>query len=108
MKRDGISLVPTLVGRGIQAEREYLYWEFHESGISQAVLLHDRWKGLRLKQPTAPIQLYDLTVDLGEQTDVAARHPELTARIDAITRTAHVDTETWRIPALTPALDTIR
>ena len=79
---DSISLVPTLQGRdNQQAKHEYLYWEFYEGGVSQAVLLEGRWKGIRLKSRTAPMQLYDLQNDLGEQHDVAADHPDIVARI---------------------------
>lgn len=97
---DSISLVPTLLGRDAQqARHEYLYWEFYEGGVSQAVLLEGRWKGIRLKKSTAPIQLYDVKNDIGEQTDVAADHPELVARIGKIMSTAHVDNEYWKLPA---------
>jgi arylsulfatase A-like enzyme len=96
---DSISFVPTLLGRGPQAKHDFLYWEFYEGGISQTVLLGDRWKGLRLKTTTAPMLIYDLTSDLGEQADVAAKNPELVARVAEIMRTAHVDNEYWKIPA---------
>jgi arylsulfatase A-like enzyme len=96
---DSLSLVPTLLGRGAQAKHEYLYWEFYESGVSQAVLLEGRWKGLRLKSPTAPIQLYDLATDVAEKTDLAAQQPKIVERITAIMRSAHVDNEHWKLPA---------
>jgi arylsulfatase A-like enzyme len=95
---DSLSVVPTLLGRGAQAKHEFLYWEFYEGGVSQAVLLGDRWKGLRLKSPTAPIALYDLSVDLGERTDVAAKNPELVARVAGIMQAEHVDNAHWKIP----------
>ncbi|HAB18485.1 MAG TPA: N-acetylgalactosamine-6-sulfatase, partial [Verrucomicrobiales bacterium] len=61
---DSISLVPTLTGRPRnQRQHDYLYWEFHESGFSQAVLIDQRWKAIRLKTVDAPIQLYDLPTD---------------------------------------------
>ena len=47
---DGLSLVPTLLGRPGQRKHEYLYWEFYEQGVSQAVLLDGRWKAMRLRQ----------------------------------------------------------
>lgn len=100
---DSISIVPTLLGRGTQAKHDYLYWEFYEGGVSQAVLLGERWKGIREKRAVAPIQLYDLTNDLGEKTDVAAQHPELVARIAELMRTEHVDNEFWKIPGLAAA-----
>ena len=95
---DSISLVPTLLGNAEQARHEYLYWEFYERGVSQAVLLHGRWKGIRLKTRTAPIQLYDLDNDLGEQHDIAADHPDRVARIAEIMTTAHVGNEFWKMP----------
>ena len=94
---DSLSLVPTLLGRGEQAKHEYLYWEFYEGGVSQAVLIGGRWKGIRLKTQTAPIVLYDLVADIGEQTDVAAKHPEIVARVAEIMRTARHDNEHWKL-----------
>ena len=79
---DSVSLVPALLGRGAQPTHPYLYWEFYESGFTQAVLLDGRWKGIRLKSPAAPIQLYDLASDPGE-TDRSCRP-------GADTRRAHV------------------
>jgi len=100
---DSISLVPTLLGRGTQRKHAYLYWEFYEGGVSQAVLLGSRFKGIRLQRVTAPIQLYDLANDVAEQTDVAASNPDITASNPDITkhvadimRQAHVDNEHWR------------
>jgi arylsulfatase A-like enzyme len=100
---DSLSLVPALVGRGTQASHEYLYWEFYEGGFSQAVLLEGRWKGIRLKSPASPLQLFDLTADAGETSDLAARQPDLVRRIAAIMRDAHVDNEHWKWPASPPA-----
>ena len=97
-ERDSVSLVPTLLGRGSQRRHEHLYWEFYEGGVSQAVLLGSRWKALRAQRTAAPIKLYDLENDVAEQTDVAAQHPDLVARVGEIMRTAHVDNEHWKIP----------
>jgi arylsulfatase A-like enzyme len=79
---DGISIVPTLLGEQVagrpQRAHEYLYWEFPERGFSQALRMGN-WKAVRNK-PDAPIELYDLTKDLGETHDVANDHPEVVAR----------------------------
>ena len=99
---DSVSLVPTLLGRGAQARHDYLYWEFYEGGVSQAVLLDGHWKGLRLLTPAAPIKLFDLTTDLAEQTDVATKNPEVLQRISGIMQTAHVDNEYWKIDPNAP------
>lgn len=95
---DSISFVPTLTGRpDDQAEHEFLYWEFHERGFTQAALYQGRWKGIRERTVDAPLQLYDLENDLGETTDLAAEHPELVARIDAYLRTARRESPDWPV-----------
>lgn len=96
---DSISMIPSLLGRGQQAKHEYLYWEFYEQGVSQALLLEGRWKALRLKSPAAPIQLYDLATDPAEKTDVAAANPKLVARAAELMKTVRVDNEYWKLPA---------
>ena len=96
-KIDSISVVPTLLGHGAQKKHPYLYWEFYEQGVSQAVLIEGRWKALRLKSPAAPVQLFDLTNDIAEKTDVAAKNPEIVARATEIMRTARHDNEHWKL-----------
>ncbi len=81
---DSISFVPELLARpGGQPAHEFLYWEFHEGGFSQAALYAGRWKGIRSGRPEAPIVLYDLQQDVGEKTNVAGAQPEIAARISA-------------------------
>ena len=46
-RTDGISFLPTLLGKGKQREHDYLYWEFHESGGKIAVR-KDNWKAITL------------------------------------------------------------
>jgi arylsulfatase A-like enzyme len=95
---DSISLLPVLSGReSQQKQHDYFYWEFYEGGTSQAVLLDGRWKGIRLKSSSAPIQLYDLTSDVAEQHDVAAMQPKLVARIAELMTTARRDNEHWKL-----------
>lgn len=96
---DSLSLTPTLFGRGTQAQHAFFYWEFYENGVSQAVLLDGRWKGIREKTTTAPIALYDLTSNLAENPDVAAQHPDLVQRAAEVMRTAHMDNDHWRLDA---------
>ncbi len=96
-QRDSISIVPTLLGRGSQAKHEYLYWEFYESGVSQAVLIEGRWKALRLKKATAPIQLFDVVNDIAEKTNVAAKNPAIVARAEKLMKSARFDNEHWKL-----------
>jgi arylsulfatase A len=88
---DGVSIAPTLLGRGNQRQHEALYWEFHSRGSSQAVRMGP-WKGIRnniAKDPAASIELYDLARDTKETTNVAAANPDVVRRIDEIMRRSH-------------------
>lgn len=89
---DGISITPTLLGKGEQTQHDHLYWEFSEKGGRQAVL-QGKWKGVRLntlKNPNAPIELYDISKDIEESNNIADQHPEIVAQLAAIMREAHV------------------
>lgn len=86
---DGQSIAPTLLAQGTQTKHEYLYWEFPSYGGQQAIRLGD-FKGVRqnMSKGKMEIELYDLKQDLGEQNNVAGRHPDVVARIEEIMRTA--------------------
>jgi arylsulfatase A len=90
---DGISFVPTLKGKAKQKKHEYLYWEFHEQGGKQAVLMNN-WKAIRRdvrNHPNGPLELYDLSKDPQESKNIAAAHPEKTHRFAEIMQTARSD-----------------
>ncbi|MGN6368169.1 MAG: arylsulfatase [Phycisphaerae bacterium] len=85
---DGISFLPTLLGKPQRQRHEFLYWEFHEKGFHQGVRYEANgtsWKGVRhgLHQP---LELYDLNTDIGEKHNVAAQHPAIVERIMAYLR----------------------
>ncbi|MGB9747684.1 MAG: arylsulfatase [Bacteroidales bacterium] len=88
---DGISFVPTLLGKGKQKQHDYLYWEFHEQGGKQAVLMGD-WKGVRLeanKNPEGKIELYNLREDTAESREISAKHPDVVRKMEQIMKIAH-------------------
>ncbi len=94
---DGISIAPTLLGKGKQATHPYLYWEFHESNGRVAVRM-GKWKGVRygvLNNSNAPIQLFNLDVDPGEQIDVAAKHPDIVKEIGDIMENARTESDVF-------------
>jgi arylsulfatase A len=86
---DGISFLPELLGRP-QRKHEYLYWEFHEQGGKVGVRM-GQWKGVRLntrKNPEGPIELFDLSTDIGETKNIAAEHPQIVSQIAGLMKSA--------------------
>lgn len=99
---DGLSLLPALLGQTQTNHHDFLYWEFHERGFQQAVRMGD-WKAVRL-QAGAPIELYNLKTDEGEQQNVAGQNAEIVAKIEDYLKTARTESEQWPIkPAQLPA-----
>jgi arylsulfatase A-like enzyme len=90
---DGLSFLPTLLSRSTaQKQHPYIYWEFPEKG-GQIAIRMGNWKAVKTdlrKNKQAPWQLYDLSRDVTETTDVAAQHPELARQFDAIVAREHV------------------
>ena len=92
---DGISLVPTLLGPTAdrkQQEHEYLYWEQPGRSGAQAIRI-GKWKAIWGgfgKPNRPPVELYDLSTDVGETKDLAGDHPDLAARAEKIMTEAHV------------------
>jgi len=70
---DGISIVPTLLGKGEQKKREYLYWSSGKRAIRMG-----KWKGLGVPGQLA---LYDLSNDIAEENDLAAQHPDIVKKL---------------------------
>jgi arylsulfatase A-like enzyme len=95
---DGISFLPTLLGRAQTNHHEFLYWEFHEKGFQQAVRIGD-WKAIR-PQPGEQLELYNLKNDIGEKENLADKNPAVIARIEAYLKTARTDSERWPIKSL--------
>jgi arylsulfatase A-like enzyme len=93
---DGVSVLPAIEGKG-RPSREFLYWEanmwdqktqkIRSERLAQAVRMGD-WKGVRTK-PGAALELYNLKSDPGEKTNVAARNPQVVAKIEKYMNAAH-------------------
>ncbi len=85
---DGISIVPELLGEAAagrkQPRHEYLYWEYGR----QAAVRMGSWKAIRPRE-NGPWELYDLGRDLGEQNNVAGKHPEVLGKMKAYAARAH-------------------
>jgi len=87
---DGISFLPSLLGKK-QVQHEFLYWEFHEQGGKMAVRM-GKWKAVQLNIDNSPpgiIELYDLSTDIGETTNVASDNPEVIKKVGNIMKNEH-------------------
>jgi arylsulfatase A-like enzyme len=93
---DGVSVAPTILGKGTQKQHDFLYWEFHEGGFKQGVRMGD-WKAVR--ENLGPLELYDLKKDLAEKTDIAKENPEIIRRIEAYLAGARTESEFWPVKA---------
>ena len=57
-----------------------------------------KWKGIRLnvrKDPNSPIELYDLSKDIGEENNIALKHPEIVKEIELAMKESHVESPTF-------------
>ena len=98
---DSISFAPTLLGDLKQQQHAYLYWEFYEQGSRQAVRFGD-WKAIRQPMFSGKTELFDLSSDIGETTDVSGEYPELVAKAAAMMHAAHVPHANWRVRGSAP------
>ena len=89
---DGLSMLNALFGKK-QRNHEFLYWEFHERGFSQAVRMGD-WKAVRNAQDS-PLEIYNLKDDPGEQNEIAVKHPDVVKKIEDYLKTARTESELW-------------
>ena len=98
---DGISYLPTLLGKKGQQEHDYLYWEFHEMKGRQAIL-KDNWKAIRYNVSEGePMQLYNLEEDPGETRDLAADYPDKVAAFEALMQSARTESAVFRFASPT-------
>ena len=93
---DSVSFVSAITDNaGDQPKHDYLYWEFYEQGGKQAVRA-DNWKAIRMPWGKGPVQLYDLSEDIGEQNDVAEQHSDIVTRMESIMKKAHTPHPSWQ------------
>jgi len=90
---DGVSYLPTLLGNR-QIDNEYLYWEFERGKATHQAVRMGNWKGIR-HGAAAPLELYDLSKDIGETNDIAADHPDIVRRIETAMKDARTESEFW-------------
>lgn len=75
---DGTSILPALLETGVSGEDRFLYWG-GTPGRAEAVRW-GRWKAVR-ESPDRPLELFDLSSDIGEERDVSAEHEGIVGEI---------------------------
>lgn len=101
---DGISFLPTLLGKSGQQQHSHLYWAFDEQG---GKLSAEKWpwklihlntgaapKNAKAKAKPKPLEklLYNLETDIGEEKNLAAEKPEIVAELEKLMQSS------WRAP----------
>jgi arylsulfatase A-like enzyme len=90
---DGISFNQTLRGNDAQQEKhEFLYWEFHETNM--LALRMGEWK---LVVKNGQNYLYDLSVDVHEDNDVAANNPDIVKKMVDIINREHTTSNMFKV-----------
>jgi arylsulfatase A-like enzyme len=94
---DGISIVPTLLGKELEERHPYLYWDYGHARerYDQAVRM-GKWKGIRLGAESS-IALYNLEEDIAEENDLASAYPEIVHRLRTIMETAVIPDERYKV-----------
>lgn len=79
---DGISLLPTLLGQNDkQRQHEFLYFQYGSARQPDKIAVRaGHWKLVRPGKSAAP-ELYDLSEDIGETTNIADEHEDVVARL---------------------------
>jgi len=92
-KTDGISFLPTLMGKTIeQKKHDFFYFEYPENGGQIAVRIGN-WKGIKKnmrKNPNASWELFNIGTDLYEKNDVATDYPDIIKQMESIAKREHI------------------
>jgi hypothetical protein len=88
---DGRDITPILLGQSKESSREA---HFYFASYDLQAVRQGRWKlalapqaegmGKQAAKTPPGLRLYDLDAEIGEQTDVAAQHPEVVAKLKAL------------------------
>jgi uncharacterized sulfatase len=79
---DGLSVLPTLLGRTQTNRHDVLSWQLQDRDLAQAARMGD-WKIVRTKAD-GKWELYNLKADPGETENVAAKNPDVVARFEKL------------------------
>ena len=94
---DGISFLPTLLNKKNQEEHAHLYWEFNIRGGRKAIR-KGNWKGVWNKMnlkgdKKGAFELYDLSKDVSETTNIASLHPKIVVELKGLMLSSRTTSE---------------
>ena len=95
---DGISYLPTLLGKRKQNKHKYLYYEFFEQGGKQAVI-KDGWKLVRLQvsnKSKTKEELYNMNTDPKEATNIINSNEKMASRLRKLMDNARSESEHFK------------
>ncbi|MCH2101866.1 MAG: arylsulfatase [Planctomycetes bacterium] len=100
-RNDGISFLPTLLGKGKQQQHRYLYWEFPGYRGQQA-MRWGRWKAVRRNLVSGEIrtQLFDIREDPGESRDLSLSQSEVLAQMEVWMEEAHTPSAEYPLQSI--------
>lgn len=92
---DGISILPSILGKGAQKQHDYLYWEYKQN---QAVR-SGKW--FAHKSNGKPVELYDLISDPLQSKDLRSNFPDIIKKMEEIMLKSHSPSDVWPSPGET-------
>ena len=88
-----------LLGNEIQEKHDFLYWEFNERHGPLQAVRKDNWK--LVKRYQKPIELYDLSKDISESSNLAEKYPDIVKNLSmkmSGSRTYHPEFTLKKLP----------
>ena len=89
---DGLSFAKTLTGKEGQQAHDFLYWEFEET--DQVAVRMGDWK---MVSKGGKPHLYDLSVDVHEDNDLASQHPDIVKQMVEIAHSQHTESPYFKV-----------
>ena len=96
---DGISFLPTLLGKKNQKKHHSLYWEYNIKKGRKAIR-KDNWKGVwhninAKGEKKGSFELYDLSKDESETKNIANQHPSIVKELKHLMKTSRIESKTF-------------